>query len=148
MELEADLQVELEDLEEVVDEVGAVCVVLMDREIRKILSSLLESFGGLKVSDNLYELKPRYLDQFGINLEKVPIPWDNVVELHEARNCILHNDSIADDKFKKKVKSPILLEGKRIDCGRKNFDHCVRVFSEFTSFVIKSVEESKGPQEP
>jgi len=138
------LEEELAEIEGAVGQVGSLCVVLLDRDIKKILCSLLSRVGGVEAGDKFYQLTSQFQDEFGINFEDAPIPWEHVVELHEARNCILHNDSVADGKFRKNVKNPILLDGNRIDCGRKNFDHCTRVFSEFTSYVIKSVAEAKG----
>lgn len=141
MDLENELQEELAEIEETVNEVGRLCVVLMDRALREVLRSLLPR--GVNATDDLEELKRHYKEKFGIEFENAPMSWEKVVELRQARNCILHKESIVDDRFRQRVPNPVLVEGDRIVVGRKNFDHCVRVFSEFTSFIIKSVEQAK-----
>ena len=114
---------------------------------------MLEMLGKVQPEENLWDLKRQYQHVFRIDFEKAPIVWDNVIELHEARNCILHSESVADERYRRNVKNPRLLRGNeigviggedRIVTGRKNFDHCVRVFSQFASFVIKGVAERKG----
>lgn len=144
MDREDELKEELAEIEETVNEVGRLCVVLMDRALREVLGSFVRKAAEPRRTDSLEELKQEFKQQFDIDFESSPVPWERVVELREARNCILHTDSVVDDRFRKKVRNPVLLQGNKIVVGRENFQHCVRVFSEFTQFVIKSVEEAKA----
>jgi hypothetical protein len=150
MDLNSELEEELQETDDVVGEVGRICIVLMDREIRQILRFLLVSVGKVEASDKLHELKAQYQNELSIDVEAAPVPWGNsdgsglsVVEIHEARNCIVHSDSVIDEKFREKVRYPVLAGGNKIVVDREKLDDCVRVFSEFTSFVIESVDEAK-----
>lgn len=143
-DMEDALKGELREIEQTVNEVGGLCVVFMDSELHSLLRFLLRTLGKEKPAENLWNLEKQYKKTFRLDFTRSKKLWPTVKLLHKARNRIIHHESVADSGFRKIVRYPLLIEGNKIVIGRRNFDDCVQVFSGFASFVVKSVEESKG----
>lgn len=139
----ADLDAEFLDIERDRNEVGRLCLVYMEKELRAILRHLLQRYDKTEVQDNLWTVKRKYLQKFGIRFEKAPIPWQHVIELHLARNCILHNDSRPNEDYIKHKDAKLLVD-KEIVVDREGFEHCTRVFLQFLGFVVNSVAVKRG----
>ena len=147
LEAEMDLQDYLESLEEDLVNVGGLCVVYLDLELRNILIFVLRRYSTWKGKrTGLPDIGKAYKEVFGIEFAKAPDNYyEGVQELCLARNCIIHTRSVADNKYLREIITPKLLGvGNTITIDRVKFDHCIQVFSDFLSFVFHGVAVKKG----
>jgi hypothetical protein len=158
-----EVQKQIEDSGEQLAAVGEICVIFLDKELHGILQDLLEHHAKAKPKGALWSLKKEYLRRLGINFDRAPMPWEDVIEIHLARNCIVHNNSIPDADYRRLKKPKLLVEEKvqvlegegpaktrvlrTIAVDRKRFEHTVGVFSRFVRFVLSEVRRRQGIKE-
>ncbi len=145
-ETRMDLECDLEDIEEDRNEVGRLCLVYMDYELRSILRFLLQHYANVgRPPGGLSDLAAEYERCFDIRFNDAPLDYEDVQELCLARNDIVHEDSKAGKRYLSTISSPKLLgTTKEILIGRQAFEHCSRVFSQFLKFVISDLAVKKG----